>query len=98
MLLAWLALASASRGVPMSPHAANFELLGPSGQPVLGADDLAGYHWATHVLALRPGALQRLRAALEGDLIAGVPFTVRASGADCYRGAFTTSLSSGTQS
>jgi hypothetical protein len=75
-----------------------FTLQSPEGQPLLSADDVVAYDWATHTLTLRPGAREHLRSALVGGLVRGVPFVVMADGAACYRGVFTTSLSSATQS
>jgi hypothetical protein len=80
------------------PVNATFQLLGPDGRPLLGPEDLEGYEWATHVLHLRPGARDRLAAALTGSLVSGVPFTVSAGGQACYQGVFTTSVSSKPQS
>jgi hypothetical protein len=100
-----LPFAARSRGTFMSPtsntppaqNAASFQLRTPAGKILIAEDDLVSYDWSKHTFTLGKGVRERLSGALRGQLIHGSPFVVVANGVECYRGVFTTSVSSVSQ-
>jgi hypothetical protein len=76
---------------------AKFRIELPSREVLLSARDIESYDWAAHTMTLKPGVVEMLRNRLEGSLVAGVPFVVKAEGRECCRGLFTTSFSSQSQ-
>jgi hypothetical protein len=68
------------------------------GAVLIGAADVVGYEWRTHTIRFRPGVLARLRKARAGEIVRGVPFTVRLGEVVIYPGVFTSGVSSISQS
>jgi hypothetical protein len=78
----------------------DFRIVAAEGDPFLTHDDIESYAWATHTMTLKPGVMAKLESRLleTGEFVPGVPFVVKADGVECYRGTFTSGLSSFSQS
>ena len=65
------------------------------GLPILSADDVVSYDWATHEMTLTDAAYERL-ARLRVPVAPGIPFVVCVGREPIYRGEFWSSFSSAT--
>jgi hypothetical protein len=75
-----------------------FNIRSVNGDVIISTGDIVEYEWATHTIRLRPGVKDRVFHKLIGELIEGSPFEVYVGGRPVYRGVFTSSLSSISQS
>jgi hypothetical protein len=75
-----------------------FAIIDEDVRPILTAEQIVSYEWASHRITLQPGATLNVRVKEGHSIVHGVPFAVVADGVTCYRGAVTTSLSSFSQS
>lgn len=71
-----------------------FRLLAADGRPVVTEMEVLAYDWQTHTVYVDSAVANRLWRERVGELVGGSPFMVEAGGEVCYRGAFTTSVSS----
>ena len=72
------------------------EIRGEDGGVLIAADQIRGYEWQSHTLALAPTALEMLHDKLlaTGRLVTGVPFKLTVDGKPLYSGKFTSIFSS----
>jgi hypothetical protein len=75
-----------------------FAILDEDGRPILTDNQIANYEWRTHSITHRPGVRLDVKVKEGKSLVSGIPFTGVTDGVPCYRGVFTSSLSSIPQS